>query len=166
MENFTPCNMNSSMAANDRPSARAFIRGNREVPGLYGVVTFYETRDGGVIVCAEVFGLPTNGDAPFSFYGMHIHESGNCLPPFDRTGGHYNPANTAHPNHAGDLPPLQGNRGYAWMCFYTERFKLREILNKSLVIHSMRDDFTSQPAGDSGTKIGCGVIYPTPMPRA
>ena len=90
---------------------------------------------------------------------MHIHEFGNCTPPFDKTGNHYNPGGSMHPYHAGDMLPLLGNNGYAWLTFYDERIRIKDIVGKSVVIHGMRDDFTSQPAGDSGEKIGCGVIY-------
>jgi len=60
--------------------------------------------------------------------------------------------------HAGDLVPLLNNNGYAYLTFYDNRFSINDINGKSIVIHSMRDDFTNQPAGDSGEKIGCGVI--------
>ena len=89
---------------------------------------------------------------------MHIHENGDCTSPFDKTGNHYNPENTSHPNHSGDLPPLLSNKGYAWIAFWDNRFTISEIKGKSIVIHSMSDDFRSQPSGDSGEKIGCGVI--------
>lgn len=87
----------------------------------------------------------------------------NIRPPmgmqaFPNTGNHYNPDNVPHPEHAGDLPPLLSNNGYAWMSFYTGRVNLNDVIGRSLVIHSMRDDFTSQPSGNSGDKIGCGVI--------
>ena len=63
-----------------------------------------------------------------------------------------------HPNHSGDMPPLLGNQGYAWMAFYDKRFTIPEIIGKSLIIHRMPDNFTTQPAGDSGERIACGVI--------
>lgn len=160
MEKFTPCNMLTPLLIQNQPAAHAWINGNAANPQLYGLVSFYEAAAGGVVVCAELHGLPAQSDSATGFYGMHIHEKGNCTLPFDQTGEHYNPTNRPHPYHAGDLPSLLGNKGYAWMCFYTSRFTIQDILNKSLVIHAMRDDFTSQPAGDSGTKIGCGVIYP------
>ena len=50
------------------------------------------------------------------------------------------------------------NQGYAWESFYDKRFRIADILNRSVVIHQHRDDFTSQPSGDSGIMIGCGVI--------
>lgn len=144
---------------NNPPIAVAFLNGNPSHPTLYGKVSFYNTPFGGVLINAEIRGLPDKQEIS-NFYGMHIHEFGDCTPPFDKTGNHYNPDNTEHPWHAGDLPALLGNSGYAWMCFYTERFTISEILGKSVVIHSMRDDFTSQPSGDSGNKIGCGAIQP------
>ena len=70
----------------------------------------------------------------------------------------YNPTNAAHPNHAGDLPPVLGNEGYAWTAFYDKRFGIDEIIGRSVIIHSQADDFRSQPSGDSGSKIACGTI--------
>ena len=77
---------------------------------------------------------------------------------FASAGGHYNPKNCPHPAHAGDLPPLFGNQGYAWQGFYTERFIPDDVVGKAVIIHGQRDDFTTQPAGDAGSRIGCGVI--------
>lgn len=89
---------------------------------------------------------------------MHIHELGNCSDDFQKTGLHYNPQNSPHPYHGGDLLPLISNYGYAWSTFFDDRFSIEDILDRSVVIHSQRDDFTTQPSGDSGTKIACGVI--------
>lgn len=145
------------MVAKRYPTAIARIQGNEEHPGLSGTAEFYETPYGGVLVTVEVNGLP-DGSEGSGFHGMHIHEYGNCTLPFAETGSHYNPEGIAHPGHAGDMPPLLAGNGYAWMSFYDNRFTIEEIIGKSIVIHSMRDDFTTQPAGDSGEKIGCGVI--------
>lgn len=143
----------------DRPQAMAWIRGNESNPQLSGLVKFYATPYGGVLIEAEIFGLP-NIDKQFSsdFYGFHIHEFGDCSDNFAKTGNHYNPGNQPHPEHVGDMPPLMGNQGYAWMSFYDKRFSIPEIIGKSVVIHDRPDDFTSQPSGNSGEKIGCGVI--------
>ena len=141
------------------PFACAKITGNTSYPELSGTARFYQNSAPGVWVEVEVIGLPTN-TSPFhnNFFGMHIHENGDCTPPFNNTGALFNPLNTAHPNHAGDLPPLPGNDGYGFISFYTNRFAPKDIINRSIIIHSTRDDFTTQPAGDSGVKIGCGVI--------
>ena len=72
--------------------------------------------------------------------------------------GHLNPGDCPHPHHAGDLPPLFGCAGRALLAVYTDRFRVPEILGRTVVIHSGPDDFTSQPAGNSGSKIACSVI--------
>ena len=93
-----------------------------------------------------------------NFYGMHIHEYGDCTLPFDRTGEHYSYREAVHPQHSGDLIPLMGNQGYAWTAFYDKRITIPEIIGRSVVIHAMPDDFMTQPSGNSGMKIGCGII--------
>ena len=141
------------------PYAHAKITGNADNPSLHGIAYFYPVSFGGVLIETEVYGLPYENVPPYSqFYGMHIHETGDCSLPFDKTGNHYNPSNFPHPKHAGDLLPLLGNKGYAYSVFYTDRFEVQNIIGRSLVIHSAADDFTTQPSGNSGVKIGCGVI--------
>lgn len=143
----------------NRPQATAWVRGGAAYPHISGLVKFYDTPYGGIVVEAEVFGLPDIAiPGSSAFYGVHIHENGDCSGNFTRTGGHYNPAGRSHPGHAGDLPPLLGNQGYAWSSFYDKRFRIRDILGRSFVIHARRDDFTTQPAGDAGPMIACGVI--------
>ena len=71
---------------------------------------------------------------------------------------HYNPDNCEHPYHAGDMPPIFGNNGYAFSIFLTNRFCTDEIIGKTVIIHLQPDDFHSQPSGDSGAKIACGEI--------
>lgn len=125
------------------------------------MVWFSDTNEG-VRVDAQILGLPPNDTG---FYGFHVHETGSCSQPdFSDAGGHYNPGNTAHPLHAGDVPPLLATRsGSAWLSFITTRFTVRDIIGRSVVIHENRDDYTSQPAGDSGKRIGCGIIRETGM---
>lgn len=159
MDNHTPFQSFTSLLLSNRPDATAWIQGNDTHPGLSGLVRFYHTPYGGTLVNAEIFGLPNqNMHGCCEFYAFHIHEFGDCTLPFDKTGTHYNPANMPHPDHAGDLPPLLGNQGYAWQSFFTRRFTVNEIIGKSVIVHSKRDDFTTQPSGDAGEKIGCGVI--------
>lgn len=149
----------SQLLENNRPQAVAWVQGGTQAPKLSGLVKFYNTPYGGILVEAEIFGLP-NQSVPNSsnFYGMHIHENGDCSDHFTRTGDHYNPGGQPHPEHAGDLLPLLGNQGYAWSAFYDKRFQIRDILGRSVIIHAMPDDFATQPSGNSGAKIGCGVI--------
>lgn len=135
--------------------AFAHISGGREHECLSGKIEFYQSKDG-VWVIANVKGLPKNDTG---FFALHIHEGANCSGEnFSGTGSHYNPYNTSHPLHSGDLPPLLSNNGNAYMAVKTNRFTVNEIIGKTVVIHMDFDDFTSQPAGNAGDKIACGVI--------
>ena len=139
-----------------KPDAICNIKGGENSPNLLATVKFYQLPRG-VLVDVMASGLPdTNGSG---FFGFHIHEGNACTPAdFSDTLGHYNPKNQPHPNHAGDMPPLLSHNGNANMAFVTNRFSVNEILGKTIVIHSKPDDFTTQPAGNSGEKIACGVI--------
>ena len=143
----------------NKPQAVAQITGNTDYPDLYGTVKFFPIHYKGVLVEAEVFHLPTDMNSNRNaFFGFHIHENGDCTDNFENTGGHFDPAGADHPFHAGDMPPLMSNDGYAWMVFLDSRITIPEILNRSVIIHSMPDDFTTQPSGNAGEKIGCGII--------
>ena len=155
-EQFNPFHF---IVTNSMPDAFAEIKGNTQNPLLRGTAAFYRTPMGGILIEVEVFHLPDNGSADESdFFGMHIHEFGDCSDDFDKVGDHYNPLNLPHPEHAGDLPPLLSNNGYAWSVVYDSRLSISEIVGRSIIIHGGRDDFTTQPSGHSGSKIGCGVI--------
>ena len=148
---------------NTKPTARARIRGDKEHKNLNGTVSFYELPSG-VLVRAEIYGLPT-GDNPCGnrIFGFHIHEgsscTGNAEDDFAAAGTHYDPHQCPHPEHAGDLPPLFGSSsGYAFTAFFTDRFTVYDIVGRTVIIHNAPDDLTSQPAGNAGHKIACGVI--------
>lgn len=162
----------------ERQNAFAMIRGSGEYPRIRGVVRFRQTNRG-VVVSAEISGLParTRRNCGDNIFGFHIHEGRECTvynrprgengeigeigssrDPFSAAMSHYNPGNCAHPFHSGDLPPLFGNKGYAQMSFLTDRFTVREIIGRVVIIHDQPDDFNSQPSGNSGEKIACGVI--------
>ncbi len=145
-----------------RPDAKALIRGSGEHPDIVGTASFYQTKDG-VLLSVEIVGLP-HGEAPCEagVFGFHIHEgtscSGNASDPFSDTKGHYNPNDCSHPYHAGDLPPLFESNGRAFVAVLTDRFKVREVIGNTIIIHARPDDFTTQPSGNAGKKIACGVI--------
>lgn len=138
------------------PDAVAYLRGGSSAPGLFGIVKFYP-RQQGTLVVADVFGLPeTNASG---FFALHIHEGGSCAGDgFPETGSHYNPDETPHPKHAGDLPPLLSCQGSSHLTVLTDRFSIPDVIGRTVVIHNGPDDFRSQPAGNAGTKIACGVI--------
>ena len=140
------------------PCAVACVSGGRENPKLMGTIRFSQNC-GGVLVTAEVCGLPGDG-----FYAFHIHEGGSCGDRgFSKSGGHFNPTGQPHPNHAGDLPPLLACQGKAKMSVLTGRFRVDDIIGKTVIIHEAPDDFTTQPAGNPGKKIACGIICRTVM---
>ncbi|MEW4449659.1 superoxide dismutase family protein [Qipengyuania sp. JC766] len=104
--------------------------------------------------------------------GFHVHETGTCTrPDFTSAGGHLNPQNNPHagPNaartHLGDLPNLTvGSSGSAstTVDLGTGKSRITDAIfdadGSAVVIHAQADDYTSQPSGDAGSRIACGVI--------
>lgn len=151
--------------ANSRAIAK--VAGGPDYPQISGLIIFRDVP-GGTEVCANLTGLPPykpaiEGKQPVGPFGFHIHEKGDCTvgdpaKPFEACGGHWNPTNQPHGNHAGDFPVLFSNNGCARMCFFTDKFKVEDIIGRSVVIHENPDDYRTQPAGNSGKRIACGVI--------
>lgn len=136
-------------------SAKACIYGDEKYPNLFGTVTFYQFSDY-VLVKANIHGLSSSNNG---FFGFHIHEGNSCGgTDFSDTGSHFNPSGSSHAYHAGDMPPLLYCNAGAYLSFVTDRFCVKDIIGKTVVIHSESDDFTTQPAGNAGKKIACGVI--------
>mgnify|MGYP003111825821 CR=1 FL=1 len=128
-----------------------------------GVVLFSNT-DEGVRVGAQV-----NGLAPMSSHGFHIHEFGDCRDAdAGSAGGHFNPhgqphgAPDAERRHIGDLGNLVTNgAGVAQTNVVDPELSFAgadSILGRAVVIHAGADDLQSQPSGDAGARIACGVI--------
>ncbi len=148
-------------------AAIAYIQGGPLAPDLCGVV-YFNPVPGGTCVTVEVQGLPayrpaTETTPQIGPHGFHIHENGTCAvgnenDPFTAAGSHWNPTKQPHGNHAGDFPALFSNNGYAYMSFFTDKFTVDQIIGKSIIIHQSPDDYKSQPAGDSGKRLACGVI--------
>ena len=143
-------------------NAKAYIKGGKKYPKINGAVTFREVKNG-VLVTAKVNGLPQSSDSCTGrFFGFHIHEGSSCSgtisDEFANAKTHLNPTNCPHPFHMGDLPPLIENNGYAHMTVLINKFKIKDILGKVVIIHDSPDDFTTQPSGNSGSKIACGII--------
>jgi Cu-Zn family superoxide dismutase len=128
-----------------------------------GNVVFHDLG-GEVMVHARLSGLKPNGE-----HGFHIHEKGDCSAP-DATsaGGHYNPTAKPHgpqsgEHHAGDMPSLKADGSGN----VDQKFTLRgvsvgpgaaDIVGRGVIVHAQPDDFTTQPTGNSGGRIACGVI--------
>lgn len=149
--------------------AAARITGGADAPNITGMVIFRDVQ-AGTEVYAYIDGLPAykkaeNGKEPVGPHGFHIHDGLSCemgspADPFKAAGGHWNPDNQPHGNHAGDFPVLFSNHGSARMSFFTDRFHVRDIIGKAVIIHENPDDYRTQPAGNSGKRIACGIIQP------
>lgn len=127
-----------------------------------------EQTDAGVLIRLEASELSPGT------HGFHIHETGMCeAPKFESAGGHFNPTDASHGfnheegAHAGDLPNLEvGEDGSVQEEVIAELVTLKSDEDHSLlssggtalVIHEEADDYSSQPAGDAGDRIVCGVI--------
>ena len=150
------------MFTNTLNKATAHIKGGKKYPRIDGIVTFKETKNG-VLLTAKINNLPQSNKAcKGNFFGFHIHEgdscTGNNTDEFADAKSHLNLTNCPHPFHTGDLPPLIENNGYAYMSVLINKFSIKDIIGRVIIIHDMPDDFTSQPSGNSGTKIACGKI--------
>jgi len=148
-------------------AAYAHIVGGPLAPEIRGIV-YLRDVPGGTEVYANISGLPPyrpaqGNNPPVGPHGFHIHETGDCSigdpsNPFQAAGGHWNPTQQPHGNHAGDFPVLFSNHGNAWMIFFTDKFKVKDTLGKAIIIHENPDDYRSQPAGNAGKRLACGII--------
>ena len=111
-----------------------------------------------ILVVTEIFNLPSKNGV----FAIHIHNGKSCTgnenDPFAYAGSHLNFTDTEHLFHTGDLPALFSNCGYSWIAVYTNRFQPFQVKGFSVIIHAYSDDFHSQPSGNSGKKISCGLI--------
>jgi Cu-Zn family superoxide dismutase len=133
-----------------------------------GTVAFRQQGDV-VMVDVKVEGLK-----PGQEHGFHIHEKGDCSSGDGAsTGGHFNPAGKPHgpqdsaEHHAGDLPALKADaqgRAEATLRLtgITIGIGATDIVGKGLIVHAMPDDYKTQPTGNSGARIACGVITRQP----
>lgn len=152
---------------NNDMNACAYIYGGPLAPEIRGMV-YFQAVPGGTWVTAEVWGLPPyqpaqNGKEPIGPHGFHIHQYGSCQVgdpsnPFQAAGEHWNPTSQPHGNHAGDFPVLFSNNGYTKMFFFTNKFLVSQVIGKSVIIHQNPDDYRTQPAGNAGKRLACGVV--------
>jgi Cu-Zn family superoxide dismutase len=127
-----------------------------------GLVQFFR-HEKGVRVVADVTGL-TPGE-----HGIHIHEHGDCsAPDGSSAGGHFNPTGEKHggreaaKRHAGDLGNLTATEsGTAHLDYVDTHLRVdgaQSFIGRAVIVHAGRDDLHSQPSGDAGPRVACGVI--------
>jgi Cu-Zn family superoxide dismutase len=128
-----------------------------------GTVTFQQKGDR-VLVTAKVTGLPPNTE-----HGFHAHEKGDCSSGDGMsTAGHFNPNGKPHgpqeaDHHAGDMPALKADAsGTAVASFeltgVTVGSGTADLVGRGLIVHVSPDDFNTQPTGNYGARVACGVI--------
>lgn len=125
-----------------------------------GWASFFEDGQGRLHVKVKTHGLSTG------LHGIHIHNVGQCSPTFAAAGSHHNPLGATHGSHAGDLPNLVVNEaGKGRLRARTEAATLSagplsvfDGNGSALVIHADPDDGVTDPTGNSGARIACGVI--------
>jgi Cu-Zn family superoxide dismutase len=120
----------------------------------------------GVTLAGEISGL-----APNTEHGFHVHEIGDCSAPDAKSAGdHFNPEHAAHggptsaTKHLGDIPNLQSDgSGKVAVNAMIGGATLRDggpndLVGRAVIVHAKRDDYMTQPSGDSGDRIACGVV--------
>jgi superoxide dismutase, Cu-Zn family len=145
-------------------SATAVLAGTTESP-VRGELRLTSAADG-VQVVGEISGL-----TPGTEHGFHVHEHGDCsAPDASSAGEHLNPASAPHggpattPRHLGDLPNIKANEeGRADINTVLSGATLRDggpnnLVGKAFIVHAKADDYKTQPSGDSGDRIACGVV--------
>src|SRR3990172_4264974 len=131
-----------------------------------GTATFSTLASGALQVKVQVAGFDPG---PGGDHGLHVHTVGKCeAPGFTSAGGHYNPAAKMHGlaspvgPHAGDLPNIQfypdGSASYGTTTTAVSLGALLDADGSAIVIHASPDDGTTDPSGNSGARIGCGII--------
>ncbi len=139
----------------------------RDLDGsVVGVAVLAETPRG-VLLRAKLSNLPPGAHA------FHIHETGTCEPPFQSAGGHFNPHDRQHGfrnplgHHLGDLPnleiPASGSHQVEYLVAGTtldgaSASTLRDADGSALIVHRGPDDYESDPAGNAGQRIACGIV--------
>jgi Cu-Zn family superoxide dismutase len=156
------------LAAPPTPAEQPVIAGAQlsGPSGVTGVVTFTEVPGSGVKVVARVENL---AGAP-GRHGLHVHEGRSCDPPdFQSAGGHFNPTGAPHagpdatPRHAGDLGNIEvAADGTGTVDLTTDLLALDDgassVIGRAVIVHEMADDLTSQPTGNAGGRIACGIV--------
>lgn len=132
--------------------------------GPTGMVHFHDQADGSTEVMIDIKGLD-----PHSVHGLHVHQNPSCADNGNAAGGHFNPTGMQHGgpmaamHHSGDFGNVKADdKGEVHEHFNTRAVTAHagdlSVLGHSVVLHGGPDDLTSQPAGNSGPRIACGVV--------
>lgn len=129
-----------------------------------GLVIYHQMGDGSLMMHAQVSGLK-----PGAEHGFHVHEKGDCASADGTSaGGHFNPDGKPHgpqsaAHHAGDMPALKADANgvaelKAKLAGPTVTAGPASLVARAVIVHANPDDYTTQPTGNAGGRIACGVI--------
>lgn len=131
-----------------------------------GEAKFYQMEDGMIKMDLEI-NFPERAD---STVAVHFHQDGDCGDMGKNTHGHWNPTNEDHGKwgsaayHSGDIGNIQLDaNGHGSISVTTDRWNttdddVNNIIGRGVIVHGGTDDYTTQPTGNSGPRVGCGVI--------
>ena len=146
--------------------AEAMLSGTYPDTALSGTAKFTAASDGKVKMLLEI----TVAAKANKSVAVHIHEHGDCSDNGKMAHGHWNPTNAQHGKwggssfHSGDIGNVKLDaKGKGTLTVNTDLWTLggkadKNILNKAIIVHGGVDDFTTQPTGNAGSRIGCGVV--------
>lgn len=146
--------------------AEAVLAGTYADTTVSGTAKFDADDNGKVKLTLEIT-IPSKAGKSVA---VHLHEHGDCGDNGNLSHGHWNPTNQQHGKwgsasfHSGDIGNVQLDKdGKGTLTMETDLWTLggdaqKNILDKALIVHGGVDDYTSQPSGNAGTRIGCGVI--------
>jgi len=158
-------NHSTEVKANENQEALAIISGTVPDTSVIGTVEFRTVS--GKVKMSLTLSIPVMANKSVA---VHIHEMGECGDMGKMAHGHWNPTNQQHGKwgtgsfHSGDIGNISLDaNGAGTMALETDLWTIggdekTNILNRSIIVHSGVDDFTSQPSGNAGSRIGCGVI--------
>lgn len=145
------------------PTAVAALTPTSAASTASGTVEFTEMQDGSVRVAVRLTGVAEG------VHGFHVHENGDCGNGGNAAGGHFNPTGAPHgapgapPHHAGDFGNVTADpQGQVRSEFTTRSVAVtsgqRSVVGRAVILHANPDDLTTQPTGDAGGRIACGVV--------
>lgn len=157
----------NTTAAGDQNAqgAVATLSGTKPDTAVNGTVRF--TQDGNQVKMDLQISVPTKANKSVA---VHIHEHGDCGDMGKHAGGHWNPTGENHGKwgegayHSGDIGNIQlDGSGNGSLQLTSDRWSLAgdaktDVLNKTIIVHNGVDDYKTQPSGNSGDRIGCGII--------
>jgi Cu-Zn family superoxide dismutase len=145
------------------PMAMTMLAPSASASTAQGMVHFQQLADGSVDVQADLTGVPAGT------HGFHVHDKGDCGDNGNAAGGHYNPTSMPHgapdtaSHHAGDFGNVTADaNGDVHAHFTTRAITISagptSVVGHAVILHANADDLTTQPSGNAGARIACGVV--------